>query len=284
MGEVYRDAAQVDVWLGVGDPNVSYYMDDVKKPRQVELDTDFCRAYDAFHGLPYWERAWVVQEIYFVQRLRYMYGTRCAMMEEMDKAEVTPVFLAYTWSAEKRGGMTPGNFKSTKNTMECAHDLSFIGMSWMLNQKCRRIHDGIYAFQSLILAETSMEVNYEWTPLQLFNALVDNLAEHADDNGFSDIEVYANRLDILPEDYSWTLRRLNGSVEDGLDEEDLHQWERCYKTWTPRVNPACRGNETWARRIFLEAQDKWGLLQGKEPKPSYPGFMFWSGRYEANDE
>lgn len=282
MDKIYADAEQVVVWLGVGDPDIERFLDLVEKPDAiVALNSEHQRAYNAFYRLPYWERGWIVQEMYFARRLRLTYGTRSATVEEVDKAEKR--FLAYTYGSHIHDGFTTGQFIQMLETeMDMATDLTFIANSFLLRQRCGRIHDRIYAFQSLIPVDSRIEVNYEWTPLQLFNALLDKLGETALDHGVWDIEVFANRLDILPEDFRQTLRRLNKRFRL-MSHDEQERRERSYKEWAPRRNPACRSNETWARRMLLMGQDGWDLIRNNEVKPSYPSSCFWSDAWEHTD-
>lgn len=274
MDKIYAEALQVVVWLGVGDPYVERFMDLVKDPYAIDaVNSEHQSAFDAFVRLPYWGRAWIVQEMYFARHLRLTYGTQSVSMKEVKAAELK--FLAYTIAKlpDSNYGLTPGKFLQTVEIeMLAARDLSFIGTSFMLHQKCGRVHDRIYAFQNLLPASLRVEANYQWSPVQLFNALMDKLGETASDHGLSDIEVFANRLDIPPEFYAQTLRRLNRKFHF-LSEEKLETHEKCYTKWAPRINPACKN---YARSV-LGVQHQ---TEVDDVIATYPNCMFWMLRLE----
>ncbi|KAF1829018.1 hypothetical protein BDW02DRAFT_634767 [Decorospora gaudefroyi] len=266
----------MDVWLGIGDHSAEQFFDLAENRSSVDpLNSGHQRAYDTFHQLPYWERAWVVQEMYFARRMRFIYGTRSLTLDEVYATELK--FLSYTYGASINKGLTPMRFKNMKELdMTIATDLSFLTSSWLLEQKCGRVLDRIYAFQSLIPKHTRVKVKYDWLPLDLFNALMDKLAETASDHGLSDIEVFANRLDILPLDYARTLTRLNMKIGDRLSKIEIEHRERNYKLLAPIYNPACRGNETLERQISLKFRDEWDSCYNRKVKPQYPGALAWN--------
>ncbi|KAF2683313.1 hypothetical protein K458DRAFT_432140 [Lentithecium fluviatile CBS 122367] len=217
-----------------------------------------------------------LQEIYFAWKLRFVYGTQSVTMEEFKVA--SSLFVPGGYGGFFDHVLTPESLTMLREQIvEYGNNLSFITMSDMLTQKSQRPHNRIYAFQSLCKAGSRAEVNYDWTPDRLFNVLMDKLAETADNHRSSDIGIFANGLDMLPEEYALTLRRL--SRRFGLSREEKEQLVKCYKTWAPRFNPACRGNEPWLRQLLLNAKDVWDLYVNGIEKPESLSFMLWSDLY-----
>lgn len=152
-------------------------------------------------------------------------------------------------------------------------DLSALPDTMLVYQDCKLTHDKIYAFQNLLPQRARVAVNYGWTKVQLFTALMNKLATTTRNKGFFVMEPFANCLNIPPEDFAITLRLLNTKVWT-VDEEIIRDKERRYKLWAPRLNPACRGGETTWKRFQLAWGDSVPAFGGAS-KLRYPGL--WIG-------
>lgn len=178
----------------------------------------------------------------------------------------------------KVNGLVFSNFLRTLDGMmvrdfQDGADLSALPDTMLVYQDCKLTHDKIYAFQNLLPQRARVAVNYGWTKVQLFTALMNKLATTTRNKGFFVMEPFANCLNIPPEDFAITLRLLNTKVWT-VDEEIIRDKERRYKLWAPRLNPACRGGETTWKRFQLAWGDSVPAFGGAS-KLRYPGL--WIG-------
>ena len=283
MDKIYASAEQVDVWLGVGSSDVENYLKSMSSSRDLLLPNVWHPGYRAFESLPYWSRAWVVQEMYLAKRLRFIYGTSSL---RVDGNERRVPFSRFATSIQLVRERATGELNSVWDRDQST-SLTRIATSPLLNLKCSRVHDRLYAFQALFDEQYRVDVNYEWTPAQLFDALMDKLALASPDQKYdlNEFEAFANRLDITPTDFSRTLRRLKkeGKIIDASRME-LDMRERSYSRWAPKFNPECRRDRTWMRKFWLRVQDVKQSGRPEMSKPYFPDADTWHTKHHWEDE
>jgi hypothetical protein len=277
MDRVYMDADTVYAWLGDGDDEVREVirLTHNMTNRRFSYKNDYNVM--ALQGVLYWKRAWVVQEMALARKLVFMYCKEAATSEELQIMLKNNYYLRPDINL-KVDGLVFSNFLRMLDGMMIRDfqndaDLSVLPDTMLMYQDCKLTHDKIYAFQNLLPQRARVEVNYGWTKVQLFAALMDKLATTTRNKGFFVIEPFANCLNILPEDFATTLRLLNTKVWT-VDEDIICDKERRYELWAPRLNPACRGSETAWKRFQMACWDSVAAFGGAS-KPRYPGL--WIG-------
>ncbi|KAM7189908.1 Heterokaryon incompatibility protein (HET) domain containing protein [Naviculisporaceae sp. PSN 640] len=284
MDKIYSEAYQVHVWLGDGDPVVQQFMNRVstgqysreRVTRDVGIEGMLAEL-NAFHTLSYWQRAWVVQEMFLAKRLVFTYGTTTVSLGRILHA----LKELFTWGTSYPG-VHPTMIERLKDDVsEYLQDLSGLTIaSFLMRQQCKEVHDRVYAFQGLLPKKARVQVSYEITPTQLFNRVMDRIVR--DGNGKSwttDIHTFACYLDVQPSDFSITLRRLNQETR-ALAPKAIVARDECYRRWAPRLNPACRKEDSVAMRIGRLTQDAWDLLRHGQTKPSPPSVLTWDDLVE----
>ncbi|KAK0625879.1 hypothetical protein B0T14DRAFT_508714 [Immersiella caudata] len=276
MDQVYMDADKVYAWLGEGDENVREVLRLTRgiKYRPFSYKNDWDAS--AFQDLAYWTRAWVVQEMALARELIFMYGEEAATSEEVELMLKNNIYLRAGGDDGVSRGLVFGDL--VRAVKEQIHrpgsNLSTLPETLLMYQDCKLTHDKIYAFQNLWPESKRITVNYAWTELELFGAVMDKLASTTLNKGFFAAEPFANGLNILPDDFTKQLNRLNTEVWK-LDQDIIDRKSRRYKVWAPRLNPACReGESPWAK-LQLACKDGVTALLGGSSKPQYPGL--WVG-------
>jgi hypothetical protein len=96
MGEIYRGAKRVIVWVGVASSDSDFVMDmlaDRSKLQQLiegrQLQTSEREALIAFCNRSYWSRVWVLQEIYLAQTYTVRCGNKYIADTDLDEALTT---------------------------------------------------------------------------------------------------------------------------------------------------------------------------------------------------
>ncbi|KAG7005427.1 hypothetical protein G7Y79_00019g046070 [Physcia stellaris] len=104
MGDIYRNAKEVIVWLGEGDSGLEAALDMVGEkatlgPKLESTDREFrsrlglrrsdtqsfSSAMDKMTTLPYWDRVWIKQELMLSQNLRFMLFADSTCSEVLDR-------------------------------------------------------------------------------------------------------------------------------------------------------------------------------------------------------
>ncbi|KAJ9649852.1 hypothetical protein H2198_010823 [Neophaeococcomyces mojaviensis] len=125
MGEIYEQAKEVIIWLGIGNNSVQTAFDCVKayadSPLLSDLDTEISKpvdtdaagnpvklywdTYDTIASLPYWRRMWIVQELLLAGEAYLWYGSKTIHL---------PEFLEYMNFIQSRAG-PPGSTEHIGN-------------------------------------------------------------------------------------------------------------------------------------------------------------------------
>jgi len=75
MGEIYRTAQEVYVWLGIGDDDTNYAIEHIEGQPQTHFDSHiFSMCVEKLFGASYWTRRWVIQEFALAQELTIVCG------------------------------------------------------------------------------------------------------------------------------------------------------------------------------------------------------------------
>jgi len=277
MDRVYADADRVYAWLGEGDETVREVLRLTRgikfRPFSYKNDWDA----PAFQNLAYWTRAWVVQEMALARELVFMYGEEAATAEEVELMLKNNVYMRPGGGGSTSRGLI---FFDLLRTLQGqinrpgGSDLSTLPETLLMYQDCRLTLDKIYSFQNLWPASARVTVNYDWTELDLFSAVMDKLASTTPNKGFFAAEPFANGLNILPDAFTAELNRLNAQVWK-VEQDIIDRKSRRYKTWAPQLNPACREGESPWVKLQLACKDGATALFGGSNKAKYPGL--WVG-------
>ena len=93
MQFIFNRAVEVQVWLGSNDPSVSGLIDAMQHPRRrerlfsnqkatLETQADF-EALMNFVRVDYWSRTWIIQELTLARSVRFHYGRKTFVVEEI---------------------------------------------------------------------------------------------------------------------------------------------------------------------------------------------------------
>lgn len=205
MGAIYSQAKCVIVWLGEGsDEHRSYlakmFDDCIKhgRSKDYEMKNDNFEMVKEFLYMPYWRRAWIVQEYYLASRKDIWYGElrvdqrRLKIMQFVLYDDIlfhiTPA--ASLWRTQERlhsedTGRIGGGFQKFLTLMHL-----------MLHLQCADLRDRVFAILPLLTCEERKELginpDYSKTPTDLFLDVATRLRKGVDEksylNYFEDLE------------------------------------------------------------------------------------------------
>lgn len=188
MGDIYRSATEVLVWLGKGDEGIELALDVVKERGTAPLESvkgDFrarlhrrgrssvkslSQAIDKLATLPYWGRLWTKQEIMLNPEVRFLYGR--SQIQQMDA--LLCQCLGYKWCS-KHNARTAGQHACTKifafraEGTPSSHPRHLQDLvTTFSGSKCSEVRDRIYGLLSLAQEGDDFEVDYSISLTELF--------------------------------------------------------------------------------------------------------------------
>lgn len=201
MADIYSNAVEVLIWLGlaensdicainhIAERQYDGYIENALRARYTELATDpiYTMPSEALQPPPeplfscickfleksYWNRLWIVQEIFLGKARKIVCGDHTLSWES---------FHAYTFpsGSPKRDTHLSGAFQLSSWTTK--H--SYVGLDTVLDRfsgkDCEDPRDKIFGLQALVEPEQRMAVDYSKSPMQVF---VDSFV-HALDSPF----------------------------------------------------------------------------------------------------
>lgn len=110
MGRIFREAAEVLVWLGDGDKDLEFVVgviDDIVLSPRFPLVPEshvrvrkFCEWVTRLANLPYWSRLWIKQEVLLGQKVCYLYGEADSyhLCDIICSCEIVDQWCHYYWN------------------------------------------------------------------------------------------------------------------------------------------------------------------------------------------
>ena len=189
MGDIYRNAKEVIVWLGEGDSGLEAALDMIDKkgtlgPKLENTEREFrsrlgLRRSDTqsfpsaiaqVTTLPYWDRVWIKQELMLSQYLRFMYGRAesCFLHTSLCQCKGSK------WCS-KHDAWAVGSMTCTRILGYCSNSSSWTYrrplqdlIRLFADSSCSETLDRVYGLLSMAIEGEAFEVDYEISPTELF--------------------------------------------------------------------------------------------------------------------
>ena len=190
MGDIYRSATEVLVWLGEGEGGIEVALkmmdrEWMRRPRRLEtIERDFRsqlglrrssvksfkRAVAELSALPYWDRVWIKQEIMLNENVRFLYGR--------SQSNFPNAFLCQCngsdWCSDHHA-YAAGQTMCMKMFAFCAWGPSLDNLrplqelvTLFSGSACSEVRDRVYGFLSMALEGNTFEVDYAICTTELF--------------------------------------------------------------------------------------------------------------------
>lgn len=168
MGDIYSRASCVIVWLGTGYSNTLEKLEtclDHYRPLDYESCKKLCSKddfiYEEVSFLPYWSRAWIVQEYYLARRKDIWYGSLIIDPNELKflvelwdehlasttRSPAAKLLRAQKWVDSWKAGRHDFKYDTLVHLFEIFQDLA-----------CADPRDRLYALMSLLSPEERMDL------------------------------------------------------------------------------------------------------------------------------
>lgn len=189
MGDIYRNAKEVIVWLGEGDSGLEAALDMIGEkgmvgPKLENTDREFRSrlglrrsdtqsfpsAMDKITTLPYWNRVWIKQELMLGQYLRFMYdrAESCFLHTSLCQCRGSK------WCS-KHDAWAVGPTTCTRILGYCSNSPSSTYrrplqelIRLFADSSCSEVLDRVYGLLSMAIEGEAFEIDYEISPIELF--------------------------------------------------------------------------------------------------------------------
>jgi hypothetical protein len=181
MGRIYASAKQVFIWLGCGQFLPDALDEWVRAENATDLPEGLQREWRKIRSNPYWQRAWIVQEVLLAKnvhiilpgsRVEYrLLGRAIARSADVDQLENDTAAQLWTfwhdkWYRPKHRGHGPTTIDWVRH--ERNRDEFWRLMHMHKNAKCADRRDRVYSLMGLISGSHGFQVDYRESAADLF--------------------------------------------------------------------------------------------------------------------
>ena len=189
MGDIYRNAEEVIVWLGEGDSGLEAALDMIDKkgtlgPKLENTEREFrsrlgLRRSDTqsfpsaiaqLATLPYWDRVWIKQELMLSQYLRFMYGRAesCFLNTSLCQCKGSKWCSKHdAWAVGPTTCTRILGYGSNSPSSTYRRPLQDL-IRLFADSSCSEVLDRVYGLLSMAIEREAFEVDYEISPIELF--------------------------------------------------------------------------------------------------------------------
>lgn len=265
MGQIYKEAAGVMIWLGMGSyfeerliAHISGYgqrkygMPSVKRGKmrkavlnQDEFHADIPELSRRLCSNEYWTRAWIVQEVALATSKVVVQG-----FQEVSWFD----FAGFVDDTSNLRGSLAGRIVRAESTFTRSYSRSSLHKLFNTNLRCLYNQDKIFSLLSLVHGGENVVVDYELKLEELFFRVLSSLAS---DNVFACARVL---LEVLVPELFERLKELAPQQAGSYDEIRWDNWNLEDKPFLVVNGWRCQGDCREALWNILRRHERWDWL------------------------
>lgn len=198
MGDIYESAENVYAWLGHGDADPEYALEQVTELRlRGELNPQHMQSLRQYLPQlflrPYWNRVWVIQEAVLAKKFWLLYGHQMAIWEDvvtaferMPHVEVESAFKHIANQEETEAFSRFSRFQRAKTLLQ-NRESDIVDLAVLFkHSRCKDPRDKLYGLRGIASNGSLLQVDYSKSPVQVFfEALSLNKPHYLSWNKFS---------------------------------------------------------------------------------------------------
>ncbi|KIW18446.1 hypothetical protein PV08_02734 [Exophiala spinifera] len=171
MGDIYRTAKEVYIWLGIGDDDTNYALEHIEGKPQTRFDSGiFSTCVEKLFGASYWTRRWIIQEFSLAQERTIVCGGRLTKWRTLKSKSGNDVLRS-----DSSARQTLEGFKKVES-LASGEKMSLLElMERFQNARCFEPHDRAFALRSIAENGDRLSPRYDESESDLYFRVLSTL-------------------------------------------------------------------------------------------------------------